>query len=46
MILGYFGKTPTDPDPKIVQIASDQLKLEPTKDDIHDLNDDLSLIHI
>lgn len=40
MILGYFGKTPTDPDPKIVQIASDQLKLEPTKDDIHDLNDD------
>ena len=40
MILGYFGKTPTDPDPKIVEIASDQLKLEPTKEDIHDLNDD------
>ena len=40
MILGYFGKTPTNPDPKIVQIASEQLKLNPTKEDIHDLNDD------
>ena len=40
MILGYFGKTPTNPDPKIVQIASEQLKLKPTKEDIHDLNDE------
>lgn len=30
MILGYFGKTPVAPDPKIVEIASEQLKLEPT----------------
>ena len=40
MVLGYFGKTPTNPDPKIVQISSEQLKLKPTTEDIHDLNDD------
>ncbi|HIP53862.1 MAG TPA: biotin attachment protein [Sulfurimonas autotrophica] len=30
MVLGYFGKTPVAPDPEIVKIASEQLKLEPT----------------
>jgi len=30
MVLGYFGKTPIAPDPEIVRIASEQLKLEPT----------------
>ncbi len=30
MVLGYFGKTPVAPDPKIVELASKQLKLEPT----------------
>ena len=40
MILGYFGKNPTDPDPEIMKIASDQLSLEPTKEDVHDLNDE------
>ena len=30
MILGYFGKTPVEPDPEIVRIASEQLNLEPT----------------
>lgn len=30
MVLGYFGKTPIEPDPEIVKIASEQLKLEPT----------------
>ncbi|MDA0711655.1 MAG: biotin/lipoyl-binding protein [bacterium] len=30
MILGYFGKTPIPADTKIVKIASEQLKLEPT----------------
>ena len=30
MILGYFGKTPVQPDPDIVRIASEQLNLEPT----------------
>ncbi|WP_200763682.1 biotin/lipoyl-containing protein [Nitrosophilus alvini] len=30
MVLGYFGKTPVQPDPEIVKIASEQLNLEPT----------------
>jgi len=30
MVLGYFGKTPVEPDPEIVELASKQLKLEPT----------------
>lgn len=28
-VLGYFGKTPLDPDPEIVKIASEQLELPP-----------------
>lgn len=32
MVLGYFGKTPVPPDPKVVKIASEQLKLPPTTD--------------
>lgn len=28
-VLGYFGKTPLSPDPKVVEIASKQLGLEP-----------------
>ncbi|TVR29593.1 MAG: biotin/lipoyl-binding protein [Spirochaetaceae bacterium] len=39
MVLGYFGKTPTDPDPEIIQLASQQLKLEPTSENPVDLND-------
>jgi pyruvate carboxylase subunit B len=39
MVLGYFGKTPVSPDPKIVKIASEQLGLEPTKDCPLKLND-------
>lgn len=39
MVLGYFGKTPGEPDPAIVKLAAEQLKLEPTTADIHDLND-------
>lgn len=39
MVLGYFGKTPGDPDPEIIKLAAEQLKLEPTTADIHDLND-------
>ena len=30
MVLGYFGKTPVAPDPKVVKIAAEQLELEPT----------------
>ena len=39
MVLGYFGHTPAEPDPKIVKLASEQMGLEPTKEDVHDLND-------
>ncbi len=39
MILGYFGKTPVEPDPEIVKIASEQLKLEPTTEKALDLAD-------
>ena len=31
MVLGYFGKTPIEPDPEIVRIASEQLGLEPAE---------------
>ena len=30
MVLGYFGKTPVSPDPEVMKIASEQLKLEKT----------------
>jgi len=39
MVLGYFGKTPTAPDPEIVKIASEQLKLEPTTRHPLEIND-------
>ncbi|HTJ00010.1 MAG TPA: biotin/lipoyl-containing protein [Dongiaceae bacterium] len=32
MVLGYFGKTPVPPDPEVVKIAAEQLKLQPTTD--------------
>ena len=31
MVLGYFGRTPIEPDPEIVKIAAEQLQMEPTK---------------
>ncbi len=31
MVLGYFGRTPVEPDPEIVKLAAQQLKREPTK---------------
>ena len=39
MVLGYFGKTPVEPDPEIVKLSSEQLKLEPTKESPLDIND-------
>jgi pyruvate carboxylase subunit B len=39
MVLGYFGKTPCAPDPEIVKLASEKLKLEPTTENPVDLND-------
>ena len=39
MVLGYFGRCPAEPDPEIVKLASEQLELEPTTEDVHDIND-------
>lgn len=39
MVLGYFGKTPCEPDPEIVKIASEKLELQPTTENPVDLND-------
>ena len=39
MVLGYFGKTPTEPDSEIVALASEQLKLDPTKENPLDIAD-------
>ena len=39
MVLGYFGKTPVPPDPEIVQLAAEQLSLEPTSKPVLELND-------
>jgi len=48
MVLGYFGKTPTEPDAEVVKIAAEQLKLEPTKEnplDIADRDETKSIAH-
>lgn len=39
MVLGYFGRTPAAPDPEIVKLASEQLGLAPTTEDVHAIND-------
>ena len=39
MVLGYFGKTPCEPDSEVVKIAEEQLGLAPTKELVVDLND-------
>ena len=39
MVLGYFGKTPVEPNPEIVKLCSDKLKLEPTKENPLDIAD-------
>ena len=40
MVLGYFGKTPRDPDPEIVKLAAEQLGLEPTTRNAREINDE------
>lgn len=40
MVLGYFGKTPVEPDPEIVKLAAEQLGLEPTTRLVVDINDE------
>lgn len=39
MVLGYFGKTPVSPDPKIVKLAAEQLGLESTELPPIEIND-------
>uniref|UniRef100_UPI000F4A6174 biotin/lipoyl-containing protein n=1 Tax=Aliarcobacter butzleri TaxID=28197 RepID=UPI000F4A6174 len=39
MVLGYFGKTPVEADPEIIKLASEKLKLEPTKENPLDIAD-------
>jgi len=39
MVLGYFGKTPVTPNKEIVKLASEKLKLEPTKKNPLDIAD-------
>ncbi|WP_428026602.1 biotin/lipoyl-containing protein [Arcobacter sp.] len=39
MVLGYFGKTPVEPDAELVALAAEKLKLEPTKENPLDISD-------
>ncbi len=39
MVLGYFGKTPCEPDAEVIKIAEEQLGLQPTTETVVDLND-------
>ena len=39
MVLGYFGKTPCEPDSEVIKEASEQLGLAPTTETVLDLND-------
>jgi len=39
MVLGYFGRTPVAPDPEIVKLAAEKLKLEPTTENPLDIAD-------
>ncbi|MBZ4219742.1 MAG: biotin attachment protein [Chlorobium sp.] len=39
MVLGYFGKPPAQPDEEVVRLASEQLGMVPTTEDVHDIND-------
>jgi pyruvate carboxylase subunit B len=40
MVLGYFGKTPVEPDEQIVQLAAQKLKMEPTTKNPLDIADE------
>jgi pyruvate carboxylase subunit B len=39
MILGYFGKTPVEPDPILVKLASEKMNLQPTTEKVVDINE-------
>ncbi|MGI9457951.1 MAG: biotin/lipoyl-containing protein, partial [Aeoliella sp.] len=40
MVLGYFGKTPVEPDASIIKLASEQLGLDPTTQSPLEMNED------
>jgi pyruvate carboxylase subunit B len=40
MVLGYFGKTPVEPDQEIIKICQEQMGLEPTTRSPLDINDE------
>lgn len=39
MVLGYFGKTPVEPDPELVKLAAEKMGLQPTTEKVVDIND-------
>ncbi|MCC6134344.1 MAG: biotin attachment protein [Candidatus Contendobacter sp.] len=46
-VLGYFGRTPEAPDPEVVKIAAEQLKLEPfTGDPLEKAPDSLAIAEV
>ena len=48
MVLGYFGKTPVEPNAEIVALAAEKLKLEATQEnplDIADAKEEKSIAH-
>lgn len=49
MVLGYFGKTPVEPDAEVKKLAAKQLNLEPTTElaiDIADKDETKSIVYI
>ena len=39
MLLGYFGKTPCEPDPELVKWAEEKMNMAPTTEKVVDIND-------
>ena len=39
MLLGYFGKTPCEPDPELVKWAGEKLNMQPATEKVVDLNE-------
>ncbi|EAH6504434.1 biotin attachment protein [Campylobacter coli] len=49
MVLGYFGKTPVEPDAEVKKLAAKQLNLEPTTElaiDIADKDETKSIVYV
>lgn len=49
MVLGYFGKTPVEPDSEVIKLASEQLNLQPTTElaiDLADKDETKSLAYV